>query len=130
MRRIRREVSISRISAIVKGGHKGTKVAQLRDVVDVAHTCRTCDLSGILFIPIEFRVNVFRNLGKWIRGIFRPEKVLRIEVIGLLLRRCDRDAIQLHFKTIRNERLVCPAVRKNRYEVDVSVNDEENCRSV
>lgn len=95
MRRIRREVSVSRISAMVKGGNEGTKVAQLRDIVDVAHTCRSCDLSGILFIPNEFRVNVFCDLGEWIRGIFRPEKVLRVEVIGLLLRRCDRDAIQL-----------------------------------
>lgn len=95
---------------MVKGGNEGTKVAQLRDVVDVAHTCRSCDLSGILFILVEFRVNIFRDLGEWIRRIFRPEKVLRVEVIGLLLRRCDCDTIELHFETIRNERLVCPAV--------------------
>ena len=106
------------------------KVAQLRDVVDVAHTCRSCDLCGILLIPNKLSVDVFRNLGEGIRGIFCPEKVLRIEVIGLFLRCCDRDAIQLHFETVRNECLICPAMRENGYEIDVAVKDKENCRSV
>ncbi len=83
-----------------------------------------------MLIPIELRVDVFRDLGEWISGILYPEKVLRVEVIGLLLRRCDRDVIQLHFEAIGDEGLICPAVGENRYEIDVTIKDEENCRSL
>jgi hypothetical protein len=108
MRRIRREVTVFQLWS--EWAKEGTKVAQLRDVINVAHTCRSRNLGGILLVPIELRVNLFRDLGKGIRGILGPEKVLRIEVIGLLLRRCDRDAIQFHFEAVRNECLICPAM--------------------
>jgi hypothetical protein len=98
------------LANLVSNGKEANKDEQLRDVVDVAHTRRSCDFGGILLIPIELCVDVFRDLGEWIRGVLGPEKILRVEVIGPLQRRCDRDAIQLHFEAIGDEGLICPAV--------------------
>jgi hypothetical protein len=110
MRRICREVTVPQSFSLRVREEKGHKCAQLRDVVDVAHTCRSRDLGGILFISIELRVNVFRDLREGVRSVFRPKKVFCIEVIGLLLWRRDRDAIQLHFEAVRDEGLICPTV--------------------
>ena len=83
---------------------------QLGDVIDVAHTRRSCDLRGILLVFVKFRVDVFGDLWEWIRSVFRPEKVPGIEIICLLLGRSHRNTIKLHFEAIGHECLVGPAV--------------------
>jgi hypothetical protein len=81
MGRIRREVTVPRnLVQEPERRNEGHKVAQLGDVIDAAHIRRSCDLGGILFISIEFGVDVFRDLWEGVRSVFRPEEVLCVEV--------------------------------------------------
>ena|SRR6266404_528375 len=98
------------VHMVSRGKQKRKSLVQLGDVIHIAHTRRSCDLRSILLVLVELRVNVFRDLWEWIRGVSRPEEVLGIEVISLLLWSCDRDAIQPHLEAVRNERLVGPAM--------------------
>lgn len=53
----------------------------LSDIIHVTNTSGPRDLSGILLVPVQLCVNVFRDLWEGVCGILCPEEILGVEVV-------------------------------------------------
>lgn len=88
---------------------------QLSDIIYVAHASGSRNLRRVLLVFVQISVDFFRNLGKRICRIACPEEFFRIEVIFFLWLsfRCHNNTIEFDFKAVRDQSLVCPAMRQN-----------------
>lgn len=128
---IRRKVPV--LSSIpLSNNPLDTHDSQLRNIVNITDTRAPRNLSSIRLVLRQFRINFFCYLGEGICSVTRPEKVLRVEIVGLfrLFGRCYCDAVELELEAVGDECLVCPAVGQDGDEVDVAVENKEDYHDV
>lgn len=69
------ERSLCVVSYMLLNVYRSTN-SQLRNIIDITHTRRSCNFCGILLILVQLSIDVFSNLRERVRSIFCPEKVL------------------------------------------------------
>lgn len=53
-----------------------------------------------MLVPVELSVDIFGHLWERVGSMLSPEEILRVEVVGPLLRLSNDHTVQFHLETI------------------------------